>query len=456
MSISIASFLHPYLKFLHGAAYNLHQILEGLGVTSSSFTERDIAGKVIGGYWSPDEAIVITFGFLVMLSMLLTSLLAAAAYTVGKKRGLQIFFVVLCLPGAMNCLDLFPNINYLPTRYTINGAGKLGSEVGLIPLLLMCVITGWTVMVIAYDNLNLTERFRQIYDHFWFPLALIAAVFFVADNGANEDTALLKATTAEIQSASGYLLSQIRRYDDYCKANGLEDLKSCQWSRDSQWTFTQIKEGEADYFIKFAPDDSNGFYSAPGKTISAEDVITIRTEIAEYNQRLCPVKHFSHDLSQTSPLSSSCEYVPYHYCSTKPDGPPGVVDDSIGSHTVALASECIIPRFAAAKPSLKQLSTLASQHEKAKNHRWLYFLAVAVAVGAKVALTTTKLCLMDDRSKADRRRLTRAARQRLGQCARILKRLLVGSGHGAWVATTRLTKLLKAIQGSLPPQNQEK
>ncbi|WPN64508.1 hypothetical protein QMK47_05825 [Pseudomonas sp. P9_35] len=46
-------------------------------------------------------------------------------------------------------------------------------------------------MVLIYDNLNLTERFRQIYDHFWFLLALAAAVFFVADKGANEDAALL-------------------------------------------------------------------------------------------------------------------------------------------------------------------------------------------------------------------------------------------------------------------------
>jgi hypothetical protein len=443
MSISIASFFQPYTKFLHGAAYNLHQILEGLGIVSSSFTERDDVGKIIGGYWSPDEAMVITLGFLVMLSLLLIPLLSAAAYTVGKKRGVLIFFALLFFPGVLNSVGLFPIINYLPTRYTIHGVGNLGSEVGLIPLLMLCAITGWAIMVLAYDNLNLTERFRQIYDHFWFPLALVAAVFFVADNGANEDTALLKGATANIQDASGYLLGQIRRYDDYCKANGLDDLRSCQWSRYSQWTFTNIKEGEAGYFIDFAPDDSKGFYSASRRTVSNEDVIAIRREIAEYNQRLCPVKYFSSDLSQSSPLSSTCEYVPHHYCSAKPDGPPGVVNDGIGSHTVALASECIIPRLAAAKPYLKQLSTLVIQHDKAKNHRWLYFLAVAVAIGAKVALATTKLCLIDVRPADDRRRVLRAVWYRLGQCVRLLKRLVVGSGQWAWFAAKSVSKLSK-------------
>ena len=443
MSISIGSFVHPYVKFLHGATYNLHQILEGLGVVSSTFTGRNDVGQIIGTYWSPDQAMVITLGYLIMLSLLLIPLLAAAAFTVSKKRGVFIFFTLLFLPGVLNCLGLFPVINYLPIRYTINGVGKLGSEVGLIPLLMLCAITGWAVMVLIYDNLNLTERFRQIYDHFWFPLALVAAVFFVADNGANEDAALLKEATASIQDTSAFLLSQIRRYDDYCKANGLDSLKSCQWSSDSQWTFTHIKEGEASYFIGYAPDESKGFYAANRRTISDEDVIAIREEINDYNQRLCPVKYFSNGMSSSSPLSSTCEYVPLGYCSDKPDAPPGLVDKNISSHTVALASECLIPWLASAKPSLKQLSALVSQHEKAKNHRWLYFLAVAVAVGAKVALATTKLCLIDARPAADRHRVLKVARQRLGQCVRVLSRLLVGFGRLAWFAANRVSKVLK-------------
>lgn len=119
------------------------------------------------------------------------------------------------------------------------------------------------------------------------------------------------------------------------------------------------------------------------------------------------------------------------------------MNKNISSHTVALASECIIPWLAGAKPSLKQLSALIRQHDEAKNHRWLYFLAVAVAVGAKVALVTTKLCLIDARPAADRRRVLRVAGRRQGQCVRVMRRLLVGFGRLAWFAAIRIARVLK-------------
>jgi hypothetical protein len=119
------------------------------------------------------------------------------------------------------------------------------------------------------------------------------------------------------------------------------------------------------------------------------------------------------------------------------------VDNNISSHTVALASECIIPWLAGVKPSLKQQLALVGQHDKAKNHRWLYFLAVAVAVGAKVALATTKLCLIDARPVADRRRVLRVTGHRLGQCVRVVKRMLVGFGQLTWLAASRVAKVFK-------------
>ncbi|WP_155724773.1 hypothetical protein [Stutzerimonas stutzeri] len=402
-------FLNPYVMFLYGASHNLHQILEGLGIVSSSFVERNNAGDIVGGYWSPTEAMIPTLGGLTLIALFTIALAAGASWTIGRMRGLLTYSILLCTPGILSWLGAFPTINYLPTRFSINGAGALGSEIGLIALLTLCVIFGWAVVLIAYDNLNLTERFRQIYDHFWFPLALVAAVFFVADNGANKDLAVLEQAESEITGASGYLLSQVRRYNDHCKHNDLQNLRSCQWSQYVQHNLTEISRNGAFYYIEFAPDSSAGYYAAPGKAITDEAILEIRLEIAKYNNDLCPVTHFSREVSRSAPLSSTCERAPLEFCSAQPDPGPGLVNSHIAIRTVALASECIIPRLASSKDHLRKLSNLVSQHEISKNYRWLYFLVVAALVGGKVALSTTKLCSMDARSTPDRKRLFKLA-----------------------------------------------
>ncbi|MGC3743272.1 hypothetical protein, partial [Pseudomonas aeruginosa] len=72
--------------------------------------------------------------------------------------------------------------------FSIGGVGVLGSVMGLIPLLVMATAAGWSITILLYDTLKLTERFRQYYDHFWFLTALAAAIFFVTDSTANENT----------------------------------------------------------------------------------------------------------------------------------------------------------------------------------------------------------------------------------------------------------------------------
>jgi hypothetical protein len=404
-------FLHPYLMFLYGASYNLHQILEGLGFVSSSFIELDRTGNIIGSYWSPTEAMIPTLGGLAVIALCIITLAAAASWTIGRMKGLLTCSILLSTPGILNCLGAFPQINYLPIRFSINGAGTLGSETGLMALLVLCIICGWALVIIAYDNLNLTERSRQIYDHFWFPLALVAAVFFVADNGANEDRAILEHAESELKGASGYLLSQVRQYNDHCKDNDIQDLKSCQWSQYVQHSLIEISRNGAFYFIEFAPDSSAGYYAAPGRPITEETISEIRSEIAKYNEDLCPVIHLSRDISKSAPLSSTCERAPLEYCSAHPDPGPDFVDRHIATRTVALAIECIVPRLASSKGHLRKLSSLVSQHEISKNYRWLYFLAVAALVGGKVALSTTKLCSMDARAQPDRRKLFRLLKQ---------------------------------------------
>lgn len=376
-------------------------------MASSNFILRDAEGNIVDSYWSPGESMMVEFGALICLAILMVPLLGAASYTVGKSKGLLLFVFILLMPGALNVIGYFPDVNYLPVRYSINGVGKLGSEIGVLPLLLLCAFGGWAIIVLIYDNCGFTDRFRQVYDHFWFPLALVAAFFFVADNGATENRENLTASVAEVNGASGYLLSQVRRYDDYCKANGQGDLKSCKWSQYVQGLLKSMKEEGVGYYIGFAPKTSAEFY---GENISTDDVLEIRREISAYNELVCPVKRYSGGMRVVAPISSSCEVPPYGYIVLHPDGPAGLVDSDVCLNSVALASECIIPRLSSFKEHLVKLESLVVQHERSKNYRWLYFLFVAAAVGGKVALSTTKLCGMDNRLSCERSRILKGTK----------------------------------------------
>ncbi|MFC2973844.1 hypothetical protein ACFOJE_16705 [Azotobacter bryophylli] len=403
MSPIVNSFIRPYFDFLYGAAYSLHQVLEGLDVTSSGFIERNSVGQIVAGYWSPEKAVLLTFAGLVIVIPLLIVLVSMAAYTLGRGKGVLIFLVLLCVPGALSCLGLFPDIHYLPERFVIHGTGVLGSEVGVIPLLIAGVMTGWAIVVLLYDSFSLTDKFRQYYDHLWFPMALVAAVFFVKDNGAVQDSSMLSEGVREVRQSSQYLLGQVRRYQDYCSSNGMSGSKSCKWSYDVQPVLSDIAGYDGGYFIEFAPDSSLGFYAGVGAGVSESDVLEIRKEIAVYNQAVCPVRHFSNGVSRMSPVSSSCEVAPFGYCTAFPDGPDGLVDKHIGSQPVALASECIIPSLVARKPSIAILSNLVVNDKRDKNQRWLYFILVSVMVGGKVANSSTKVAEIDVRPAANRR-----------------------------------------------------
>ncbi|MFA0944751.1 MULTISPECIES: hypothetical protein [Pseudomonas syringae group] len=412
---AVAKFFLPYTEFLLGSAYNLHQVFEGIGYSTSSFPVTNSDGVIVQSYWSPQEGMLPFLGALLMLTASLQPVVAMAAYTLGRAKGVLVYALLLLLPGVLSLLDIFPRLRYIPESFAIDSPGTLGSETGVVPLLVIAATAGWAITVLLYDNFRLTERFRQYYDHFWFPTALVAAIFFVADNGANENLSQLIELSQNTRNSSQYLLGQIRRYQEYCKANGLEATKSCQWSSYSQWTIGSLSQYPPELFVDLVPADSGQFYQKPSQhELSSDDILDLRKELAAYNQRLCPVVQLGAGFSRNSPLSSTCESPPTRFCNAWPDGPEEVAERYIAARPVAIASECIIPSLIAAKPKLQKLLEKAKAGKEAKNYRWLYFMAVAVAVGGKTANSSTKLAEIDSRPVAQRRILVRGVLRFIG------------------------------------------
>ena len=55
----LRAFIAPYFKFIVGAAFSVQQTLEGSRLWTAGFAVRDEAGRVVGGYWSPTQAVAL-------------------------------------------------------------------------------------------------------------------------------------------------------------------------------------------------------------------------------------------------------------------------------------------------------------------------------------------------------------------------------------------------------------
>lgn len=141
------TFLYPYASTLYGAAWNIQQNMEGLGVASSNFVQRDPQGHIVNSYWSPAQATIPLLGMLALYSLALAVLFVVSGYVLGRKRGAMGAAGLLALPGCLNLVSLWPVLRYLPDRFDISGTGALGAPLGFLPLLALGVLLGWCLTI---------------------------------------------------------------------------------------------------------------------------------------------------------------------------------------------------------------------------------------------------------------------------------------------------------------------
>jgi len=91
MKSVLFTFLLPYVSTLLGAAYNIQQALDGLGLHSVNFVERDPHGRIVGSYWSVQEAVTPILGLLVLATICIACWTILSGYVVAgplRRRGL--------------------------------------------------------------------------------------------------------------------------------------------------------------------------------------------------------------------------------------------------------------------------------------------------------------------------------------------------------------------------------
>ncbi len=172
----------------------------------------------------------------------------------------------------------------------------------------------------------------------------------------------------------------------------------------------------------------------------------IRREIADYNQKVCPVEDLSNGVKRLSPPLSPMPSYPsaiLHRVSRRPRR-QGFRDLHVGFCR---------PRVRMRDPKLDPLPTdgmrlarEAEQDNRYRNYRWMYFLGFSVWLGGKLAGATAKLASFNERSVSETRRVLRLFGRGANLLWGALCRGAAALGESA-CATARLAR--RIVQGGL-------
>ena len=166
----------------------------------------------------------------------------------------------MLLPGVAGVTGFWPRVAPAPRAFTISGAGVTGDIAGMIALVALLVVVGWTVTVLAADSLPIRNRGWEVYDHFWLVLGLITAVFFIADSQMAQHDADFRETGQDVQRASGYLLKQVETYISWCRQNATDHAASCRWASHVHPSLLLLAFEDPKVFVKLGPGSSAALY----------------------------------------------------------------------------------------------------------------------------------------------------------------------------------------------------
>jgi hypothetical protein len=372
-------FFKPYASVLIGAAYNIQQTLEGLGIWTSSFVERDNSGRIVNAYWSATEAMALPLGLLLVYSTVMVLLALLAGYCFRQIAGVFSALVIVLLPGLLSMIGWWPEFSILPETYHA-GAGSLGVPEGMFSVVVIALLSGWLFGVLVTDALRLNDRFRQLYDHAWYSAAILAGVFFVADQYNAELQAEFQSTGVAVRQVSNYLLPQVRAYENFCRTEKNAPVASCQWAQQVQQLLTEFSSDHLSIFVYTGPGASEKIYRPHARDSNPQLVTSIRQELMRYNDNVCP------RVDQKA-LLGVCLISPGAFLTTF--DPPIQADDFV-FRRVAIANEMLIPTLVRLHGQVEKLAPKIDDIKRSKHLRWLFFVLFSVLAGGKVANATVR------------------------------------------------------------------
>jgi len=434
-------FFYPYIMLCYSAGYALLQTLDGMRVISTNFVETNAQGILLSSYWSPNKVAVALGGCFLELFILLLPFVFLSSWILARKKGLIICFVLLIAPGLLSLCHLFPAIQWLPLTYEIGGTGATGNAAGLASLSFIGLLCGWILAIIISDVFAAGEKFRQWTDIFLILTAVGNGIFWVSDREVAVGKTAYEETITDINDAAKYLLVQVKDYSRMCDNSGLYEMSSCQWASYIQETLENIASTKSSVIEYVIPENIDTFYKIPEYYNNQVSQDKIRQEFQDYNKKLCPNKALSKTITRLPPPSRWCQTPPPAYCNAIQEGKfkTGMSD------RFAVANECVITSLLMYRQVLLKKQARLSLSKNAPHYRWMWFIAMSVFIGGKIANVMTKIGNLENRSITEKHRVKFILLKILGFIVRTLIRCIVAS-QKIFVPMTNFIKKLKRIK----------
>ncbi|TWD43888.1 hypothetical protein [Pantoea sp. SJZ147] len=354
----LMKFLHPYLLFCNLAAWGLAQNIEGLGLFSyiNDFPMR-VGNQVIYPLnFDPTHGVNVLCGALFFILIPVSLLNIRAGFYLNRRAG-WISLCIWVIPGVISLLGYVPDFhNFGPDKFEY-GAGFTGSWPSAAANLIIFLIAGWSTIML-FGALWTRDKFKNVYDHFWYVLGLIAALYFVVDSGLPSYKEDLSESSDRITSIMQFYRNGEQNLEALCKdpavVNRTPDL--CSLTSEMKWGFQdslfskEIIRARADL-----PDWVKSVASNP----------SLKKQIDTFNVIAC----------SSGQIRGNCQVIPFEM--------------SLGEDGYRNSVAFLPPPYAQALQRLHKSMQKADEHvqeiEKGHNARYFVFLLLAFTAGGKLA-----------------------------------------------------------------------
>lgn len=362
-------FLHPYLLFSNLAAWGLAQNLEGLGLFHYINDLPVRTGNEVIYPWniSPAHGVNELSGVLTLMLIPISLLNIRAGYYLNIWAG-RFSLCLWLIPGIMSLMGYVPDLHsFGPDKFQF-GANFTGSTASAAANLVICLIAGWSVMML-FGALWKKNAFKNAYDHIWYVLGLIAALYFVVDSGLPSYKEDLSESGERTTSIMQLYRSGEQNLTALCKdpviVNRAPDL--CSLAPAMRWSFQDSL---------LSKDILRARINLPEWVSSVASDSSLKKQIDAFNSIAC----------SSSQFRASCQTVP--------------IEMSLDEEDFRRPVAFLPPPYAQALQQLHKSMEKADQRiqeiERGHNARYFVFLLLAFVAGGKLANASRSMVKHDN------------------------------------------------------------